>query len=169
MGGIRRRLSPFSPPDRERKVNSPALSARGSLPSRRMKPHLACLYPAPISAPIPPGPNFPSEPNLRSVKGKAKEGRTGDLPTSGSLTEHPAHFPHDGVCQEVMAMGLTRVRGPDLWGLQLYLFTPGEGDRAGGGTMIFPEERPIFVTFWKRQNCGDSKKNPWFPGVRRYE
>lgn len=22
-------------------------------------------------------------------------------------------------------MGLTRVRGPDLWGLQLYLFTPG--------------------------------------------
>lgn len=75
------------------------------------------------------------------MKGKAKEGRTGDLPTSGSLTEHPAHFPHDGVCQEVMAMGLTRVRGPDLWGLQLYLFTPGEGDRAGGGTMIFPEER----------------------------
>lgn len=75
------------------------------------------------------------------MTGKAKEGRTGDLPTSGGLTEHPAHFPHDGVCQEVMAMGLTRVRGPDLWGLQLYLFTPGEGDRAGGGTMIFPEGR----------------------------
>lgn len=37
-------------------------------------------------------------------------------------------------------MGLTRVRGPDLWGLQLYLFTPGEGDRGRGGTMIFPSE-----------------------------
>lgn len=61
------------------------------------KPQVAYLNRTPSFNPhSSPGAYLPSEP--RSVKGKAKEGRTGDLPTSGSLTEHPAHFPHDGVC-----------------------------------------------------------------------
>lgn len=57
-------------------------------------------------------------------------------------------------------MGLTRVRGPDLWGLQLYLFTPG-GRGPGRGVGPWYSQREEQKLRGRTGGCRKQKLRSW--------